>query len=363
MRRLGAIGIGAFIAYALLYDWFQLGDIRHSGDFWALWSYGQILHTDGATALYDPVRLHALQVGLGMDETDFNPFPYPPMFLLLIWPLGLMPFGVGFVVWTGVTLGLFLWAACAGWRWVPLALVLPVTTLGIISGQSGFLAGALLLGGFRALERPWWAGLSLGLLTYKPQLGVLVPVALLALGAWRVIGAASLAALALAGAATALFGAGVWAAWLSALPQYARFFAAKSLRYELMPTAGAGLTMLGVPGVPFWQAVIFLVMAACVWHAYRGGPSPRASLILASATVVATPHAFVYDTPMVAGAALFWLASLRGLGWGSFAILALALTLPPLMIWSPAVPLGLLLGLVPLFLAWGGVRPAHVTRV
>lgn len=356
MKLLTAIGLGAFIAYALLYDWFQLGDVRHSGDFWALWSYGQVLQSDGAAALYDPVRLHALQVGLAMAAKDFNPFPYPPGFLPLVWPLGLMPFGVAFVVWTGVTLGLFLWAACAQWQRVPLALILPVTTLGIISGQSGFLAGALLLGGFRTLHRPWLAGLLLGLLTYKPQLGVLVPVALLTLGVWRVIGTACVTAVALAASATVLFGTGVWAAWLTALPEYARFFADKSVRYELMPTLGAGLTMLGVPSVPLWQGVGFILLVAGVWRAHRAGPSPRALLILTSATVLATPHAFVYDTPMVAGAALLWLASLPGLRWAEFGILALVFTLPPLMIWSKPVPFGLSMALVPVLLLRGGAK-------
>ncbi len=347
MWLLTAIGIGAFIAYAVLYDWFQLGDPRHSGDFFALWSYGHILRTHGATALYDPAQLHALQVGLGMAEQDFNPFPYPPAFLLMVWPLGLMPFGLGFVMWTGVTLALFIWA-CGG---RPLALVLPVTTLGIISGQSGFLAGALLLGGFRTLSRPWLAGALLGLLTYKPQLGVLVPVALLALGAWRVIAAACVTALAVAGMATAAFGTAIWAAWLTALPAYAQFFAAKSIRFELMPTVTAGLSMLRVPGMPYWQLAAFTLLAACVWRAYRAGPTPRALLVLTSATVLATPHAFVYDTPMVAGAALLWAASLRAMTWAEFGLVALVLVLPPLMIWSPSVPLGLLLGIVPLALA------------
>ncbi len=361
MRLLTALGVGAFVAYAVLYDWFQWGNLRHSGDFFALWSYGQVLHSDGAAALYDPARLHTLQTALGMDGKDFNPFPYPPAFLLLVWPLGLAPFGVAFVVWTAVTLGLFLWASTGpAFRLAPLALVLPVTTLGIISGQSGFLAGALMLGGFRLLHRPWLAGLLLGLLTFKPQLGVLVPVALLTLGAWRVIGVAILTALALALGAVALFG-DVWTEWLTALPQYAQFFAAKSTRYELMPTVTAGLTMLGVPGVAVWQGLAAAIMAALVWRAYRDGPSAPALLVLTSATFLATPHAFVYDTPMVAGAALLWAAGLPAVGWREFAVLALVLALPPLMVWSPNMPLALSMWLVPFVLVWRCL-PARSSR-
>jgi len=36
--------------------------------------------------------------------------------------------------------------------------------------------------------RPWVSGIFLGLLTYKPQLGVLFPLALLASRSWRALG-------------------------------------------------------------------------------------------------------------------------------------------------------------------------------
>ena len=163
-----------------------------AGDFTALWSYGRSMLVQPSAVLYDVGALHAFQVGLGMDPARDFPFPYPPVFLLMVWPLGLLPLGQAYYAWVGLTFAAFVWAV-AGPR--PNALVVlailaaPASTMNVIAGQSGFLSGALLIGGLRVIgTRPWLGGLLLGLLTYKPQFGLLVPVALLAAGAvWLLV--------------------------------------------------------------------------------------------------------------------------------------------------------------------------------
>ena len=344
------------MAYAALYYIAQLGDVWQSGDFAALWSYGQILRGDGATALYDPVRLHALQTALGLPADQRNPFPYPPGFLPVVWPLGLLGFGAAFVAWTGVTIAAFVFACRGRLAWV--ALIAPGTTIGVIAGQSGFLSGALFVGGMRLVStRPWLGGALLGLLTFKPQLGLLIPVALLASRAWRAVAGATIAAIALAGVSLALFGAGVGGLWLAGLPAYAADFADRSIRYGMMPTTTANLAMLGVPHdlAALTQLACAMGAAVLVWRVFRGvgrgaelgggqsgrqsgGQSGRQSggrelLVLAAATFIATPHAFVYDLPLLTGAALVYGADGRG------AIIAAVLILPAAMLWSGPVPI------------------------
>ena len=88
-----------------------------------------------------------------MDPSEQKRFPYPPIAILLLWPLGLLPYGAAYVAWVAVTLGLFLWAVAATCSRSPLCivsvLVAPVTAATIVSGQSGFLAAALITGGIR----------------------------------------------------------------------------------------------------------------------------------------------------------------------------------------------------------------------
>ena len=350
-RGLAALA-GLCVAYAALYYQVQLGNIWRSGDFAALWSYGQILQQDGAGTLYDPARLQLAQTALGLPADERNPFPYPPSFLLMIWPLGLLGFGAAFVAWIVVTLGLYLWACRGRLGW--LALIAPGTTISVVAGQTGFLSGALFLGGLRLLAtRPWLGGVLLGVLTFKPQLGVLVPVALIAARAWRAVAGATLAAATLTGLSLLAFGTGVLEQWLTSLPDYAALFAGRSVRYGMMPTVTANLAMIGMPGATLVQAACAVAAAAIVWAIWRRAavPGPREWLVLAAGTFLATPHAFVYDMPLLTGAALLYAPG------GRPGVVAAVLVLPAAMLWSGPVPLSGPVLAVVLALLWSGGRP------
>jgi Glycosyltransferase family 87 len=84
----------------------------------------------------------------------------------------------------------------------------------ILAGQNTFLSIAFLYGGLRLLERaPAAGGILLGLLSFKPQIWILVPLALLAARQWRALpwSLGTVAALALA--SLALFGLDFWIAF------------------------------------------------------------------------------------------------------------------------------------------------------
>ncbi|MGH7095694.1 MAG: glycosyltransferase family 87 protein, partial [Stellaceae bacterium] len=261
------------------------------------------------------------------------PYAYPPSYLLALWPVGMLPYAPGSAVFIATTLTLYLWATVGrAWRSPALAaaLVLPTTTIAVVSGQGGFLTAALLAGGLRlAGRRPILSGVLLGLLTYKPQLGLLVPVALVSARLWRTLGAAAATALVLAFLTSLLFGWRIWPDWLTALPAYSRQFAAESSGLlHLMPTVFASLLRLGA--APEWarlaQGAVTLAVAATTWTAFRAGPSEPAKALLLAASFLATPYAFVYDLPMLA-TAIIWLIADRqrcGKGFASTEVLALA---------------------------------------
>ena len=69
---------------------------------------------------------------------------------------------------------------------------------------------------FRFMDaRPLVAGILLGALTVKPQLGLLFPLMLILTGRWMVFAAAAATALALAGMTALLFGTEVWEDYLA----------------------------------------------------------------------------------------------------------------------------------------------------
>ena len=309
------------------------------GDSFALWSFGRFLGHHAAVTIYDPIALRSAQLTLGMDPGASYPFPYPPSFLLVVWPLGQLPGWLAWLALVAVSLPLYLWATVsANWRSPALvaALVAPTTAIAIVSGQSGLLAGALLAGGLRlAVGHPTASGVLFGLLTYKPQLGLLVPVALVAAGFWRTLTVAAVTAVLLAVATSLLFGAAIWPSWVASLPAFSRQFAAESGEImHLMPTILVALVQLGVPPVPAqlaqWAGTAGV--AAIVWILFRSGPHDLAAAGLLVATFLATPYAFVYDMPIVATAVIWVIAerqcAAEALGTGEVLIMILALIAP-----------------------------------
>jgi len=322
-RLLAAIALGLFAAYAGAYLWITAARFAADpiGDFFGLWSCGRFVGEHPAAQVYDPAALHAAQVALGMKSEAEYPFPYPPSFLLVLAPLGQLPYWPAFAVAIGGSLMLFLWATLGrNWRstYLAAALLAPTTTLGIVAGQGGFLSAALLAGGFRlAGTRPVIAGVLFGLLTYKPQLGILVPVALIAAGLWRTIAAATATFAVLAAGSAIAFGPGIWAAWADNVVGYSQQFAAESGEIvHLMPTVFEALTMLGASPVVAWlgQGVAAGFAAAAVWRCFRLGASPLAAATLFGSVFLATPHAFVYDMPILATAVIWVVADERRRG-------------------------------------------------
>jgi hypothetical protein len=346
-RFLAAILLVLFGAYGVTYLTISLAGPSPDrfGDSFALWSWARFVVDHDATAIYEPIGLHAAQLALGMDPAISYPFGYPPSFLIVLWPIGLLPYGAACATLIVASLLLYLWATVGrDWRSpvVVAALVAPTTTLAIVAGQTGFLSAALLAGGLRLCGScPLAAGLLFGLLTYKPQLGLLVPVALVAARLWRTLVAACATAAALALLTSALFGWGVWAAWLAVLPEFSRQFAAESgAIVHLMPTVFATASQMGLspPIARIAQWAALLAAAALVFAAFRAAPLKTAGPALLVATFLATPYAFVYDMPMLATAILWIIAERQrsGEAFGSAEMLILVVA----MIFPITLPMG-----------------------
>jgi hypothetical protein len=340
-RLLAGIMLALFAAYGGAY--LAVGAARGwpsgFGDSFALWSWGRFVGEHAAAAIYDPVALRSAQLALGMDPGASYPFAYPPSFLLLLWPLGQLPGAVACATLVLVSLPLYLWATL-GRNWgspaLIAALAAPTTAIAIVSGQTGFLAAALLAGGMRlAAPNPVAGGVLLGLLTYKPQLGLLVPVALVAARLWRTLAVAGLTAILLVLLTSILFGAAVWPGWAAALPGFSHQFATESSEIvHLMPTVLAALLQQGVAprAAQLAQWVTAAVAAAVVWSLFRSGPRQLAGAGLLVASFLATPYAFVYDMPIVATAVIWFVAERHraedALGTGEVVVLMLAMLAP-----------------------------------
>lgn len=342
-RRLAALALAALAAYdaGYLALWLARGGRPPFGDFFAFWSFGRFALTPALPSLYDPAVLQRFEHGLEPAFTAAYPFLYPPSFLLVVTPLAALPLPAAWAGWSLAGLACYL-AAAAGpdWRsWRGAALLAaPTTLLCLVGGQAGLLTAALLLGGLRALPaRPWLGGALLGLLTLKPQFGLLLPVALAAAGQWRAIAAACLSAGALALATGCVFGWQIWALWAASLPADAAVVLQnRDGVAQLMPTVSAGLYQLGAPDrLAQWvQLAVAALAAGVTWRAFRSGVTPTATAVLAMAAFLATPYAYVYDLPIVTGALV-----LAPPGRLKPALLAGFIVVAPLLMLRLALPL------------------------
>src|SRR5436309_2254785 len=75
--------------------------------------------------------------------------------------------------------------------WLLLAAAYPAVFVNLGHGHNGFLTAALLGGALVLLDRrPIVAGVLFGLMAYKPQFGLMIPLVLIATGRWRAFAAA-----------------------------------------------------------------------------------------------------------------------------------------------------------------------------
>ena len=193
-------------------------------DFLSFWAASRLALAGAPEQVYSMAAHAAAERAIfGGGPVDYAAFFYPPIFLLVCLPLALLPYLASLCAWLLAT-GYVYWRVCGAYlqdnRLLPLAFAaFPAVLVNVGHGQNGFLSGALLGGALLALDRrPWVAGLLFGCLVFKPHLALLVPVALVARGAWRVILSAALCAAGLAAVSLAAFGTATWRGFFAVSP-------------------------------------------------------------------------------------------------------------------------------------------------
>jgi hypothetical protein len=287
-------------------------------DFINVWAGPQVAFRGKVEALFD-IRAYRESIdALFARSLPFHYWSYPLYTLFAFWPLAQLPYFWALAAWT---LGLLVVFSAVVVREVEPSCRLPALTLlttapacllNVIGGQNGFLSAALFLSGIRCIDgRPVVAGVLFGLLSFKPHLGVVLPFALLALRAWRVIASAVVTSLTLFATSVAVFGWGAWANYFTATSaiQFSLLEHFKGFYTSMMVSVLACLRAGGVPyeKAMFLQAVFSVgAIAGAVWAVRHARDSCQRAFILITATLLATPYAFNYDMTALA-AVLVWL--------------------------------------------------------
>lgn len=275
-------------------------------DFVNIWQGGQMAAAGQYARVYDrPAYREDLRKNAGV--SGIFAFSYPPHMLVLSIPFGALPYLSAMIIWSIVTLSLFVFAA-RPWlneAGLPLwtALLLPATINNLASGHFGALIAALALIGWRqAAHRPLLSGAAFALMTVKPHLGVLVPIILVLRSRWHVIMIAGIGTLLLIAASAVALGPHIWLVWIkSTLPFQASLIGGirPDVQYlKMMPTVERMVSSVGAVGVVSLIIQIGFAIAALalLWRSWKAGADiATLGLFSTIATFLILPYVFTYD--------------------------------------------------------------------
>jgi arabinofuranan 3-O-arabinosyltransferase len=274
-------------------------------DFVTLWAAGRVALADHAAAAYDWSTLRPVEEGAVGHFDGYLGWRYPPPFLFVAVALALLPYVSALLVWVFGTFLCYLAAirAIIGDRvGYFLAVAFPAVLANFMTGQNGFLSASLIGGTLALMERqPVCAGVFLGLLTYKPHLGLLFPIALAAGCHWRVFITAGIVAALMAAASLMAFGTESWQAFF---PVIGDAMYSESLAYWGRLQSAFGLVRLFYDSeAAAWAAQIIMAISAAslvgiLWRG-RGAYEIKAAA-LGVGVLMVTPHILTYDLVVLA---------------------------------------------------------------
>lgn len=293
----------------------------------------------------------------------------PPHFFFAVLPLAPFGYAGAWLLWTlaGITA-----LAFAAWKVLPrpaavvAVLAAPSTMLCISVGQNGLLIAALFGLTFALLDRrPVAAGIALGLLTVKPQFGVLLPLLLLLTGRWRAFAVAAVVTLIAALLAWVVFGSEAWQAFLPSLSANAQRMLGGEVSPRIQSVYGFLMRLTGQRPVAMaghgLLALAATGLALHLWLRRPEAPAEARAAAAIAASYLITPYVWGYDTPAIPIAALFLVRAALRDGWlpGEKAILVGVCLLPATLV---VLQYALVAPAAWWLLLWSAWRRARETR-
>ena len=284
-------------------------------DFVNYWSGAFLALHQRALEVYSPIAFHSFEQSVVGEHLQGYHYSYPPTLLVLTAPLALIPYVPALALWVCGSWFAFYRAlrlAMPNGHALLLALAAPAVFINAVAGQNGTWTAALLGGGLGLLDcRPILAGGLFGLMIYKPHLGILLPVALLAGRRWRALTATAVTAGAVIVASLICFGPEVWRDFLREIAILRQVILEDGTgvwhrMVSVFVTArrlGADVTTAYV--IQALAAGLAGIAVAVVW--FRGASLGVRNAVLVLGTCLATPYLQDYD--LVIGALVVaWLA-------------------------------------------------------
>jgi hypothetical protein len=308
-------------------------------DFSSFYAAGSLVREGLVSAPFDHAAHWAGERAIFGNATPYYAFQYPPIFLLIADALAHLPYLPALALWQGTSLLLYLLAIRAIFLvrlkgksargaqaneasslvtigepvkglWLPLALAFPAVFINLTHGQNGFLTAGLFALALVELDwRPLLAGLLIGLMAYKPQFGLMIPLVLLVSARWRVIVAAAATVVTLVAATLLVFGPDVWQAFFASMT-FSRvvLLEGDAIGWYKLQSVFSWVRLWGgtVSLAYLIQGAVTLTVAfglVRLWRSRARFPLKAAALLLG--TLLSTPFCLDYDLMLLAPAIAF----------------------------------------------------------
>ena len=279
-------------------------------DFVNVWSAGRLVLDGHPAQAYDWDIQKQVQVAVLGQNYDGNfAWHYPPPFLFVAAVLAHFPYAVAYVGWAAASLVPYLavMRAIVGRSFgLLLALAFPVVFTNALVGQNGFLTASLIGGTLYVMPtRPVLSGICLGLLSYKPQYGLLFPLLLIAVSQWKVFFTAGSVAILMASLSWLAFGSESWQAFFHWMPMFSQAFLTEGRApWGKMQSIFALVRYFGGTEQLAWvfqwiMSGAVAVVLALMWRS-RVISYPLKAASLAAGALLITPYLFLYDLMVLA---------------------------------------------------------------
>src|ERR1700733_10738550 len=338
----------AYVAHWWIYDPNGAGIPT---DFVNVWSAGRLALEGHPAQAWDwDIQRQIELTLLKQDFIGYFAWHYPPPFLFVASLLARFPYAVAFIGWVAISSLPYL-AVMRAIVGRPFGLVLaaafPVVFNNALVGQNGFLTAALIGGTLYLMPvRRVLAGMCLGLLSYKPQYGLLFPLVLIAAAQWTVFLTAAVVAIAMAVMSWFAFGTESWQAFFHWMPAFSQAFLTEGKApWWKMQSLFALIRYFGGAEQLAWilhwilSAAVAVVLAV-MWRS-RVSYSLKAAA-LATVTLLVTPYLFMYDLMVLAIPVAFLVRIGLKTGFRPYELPALGCALALIICFTfSGVPLGL----------------------
>lgn len=278
-------------------------------DFVNVWAAGRLVLEGHPAQAYDwDIQKQVELALLRQDFPGYFAWHYPPPFLFVASFLAQFPYAAAFIGWVSASFVPYL-AMMRAIVGRPFGLLLaagfPIVFNNTLVGQNGFLTAALIGGTLYLMPaRPILAGICLGLLSYKPQYGLLFPLVLIAASQWTVFFTAGVVAVAMALASWLAFGTESWQAFFHWMPAFSQAFLTegKATWWKLQSLFSLIRYFGGTEQLAWafhWVLTASVAMVLVLMWRSRV-PYTLKAAALAVGTLLTTPYLFMYDMMVLA---------------------------------------------------------------